>query len=510
MTTLGEFYAQHKETIFGLVLAVIIGILTITYATPPGSTYTPGATLDPACAPGDTNCTVEVTPWNTVGTGIMYTAGNVGIGTVAPDEPLHIKSDHGIKLERPENPRYATIRVNPEGGLEYDSTVGVTGLRHDMEIAGITALGIDASGNVGIKTETPAHDLDVVGEINASTRLCINGDCINAWPSGVVPLAGSTSSIDTETWLGNGAGTGGSSSGSVYIGYDAGNGASGAGYSEFIGIQAGKGATNAVNSFFAGYNAGKSAANANASVFIGNLAGQNATNASHAIFIGEGAGTEDTVNNTNGSSIVIGKNAGTGGFSNSIAFGAQAFNTAENQFMIGSVPTRIDSVVFNSGTGNTCAIDTSTGIACASDVRLKTNIVPLDATLDKLMRIAPVTYNWKSAPHDAPMVGFVAQNLKEEFPVVVVEHDDGMLAVNYAQMTPILTKAIQELATKVVDINDLTTDHGFGARIAAWLANASNHITRIFTGEICLTDGGGDSECINKTELRQLKQLLSK
>lgn len=56
------------------------------------SKYEPGATLNPSCQPGETNCTVKkgkfVDGTNT--NDAVYTAGNVGIGTTSPDEKLTV------------------------------------------------------------------------------------------------------------------------------------------------------------------------------------------------------------------------------------------------------------------------------------------------------------------------------------------------------------------------------------------------------------------------------------
>jgi hypothetical protein len=41
------------------------------------------------------------------------------------------------------------------------------------------------------------------------------------------------------------------------------------------------------------------------------------------------------------------------------------------------------------------------------------------------------------------------------------------------------------------------------------LANAENRITRIFTGEVCLTEAGQETVCLNRTELQSLKALLA-
>jgi hypothetical protein len=97
------------------------------------------------------------------------------------------------------------------------------------------------------------------------------------------------------------------------------------------------------------------------------------------------------------------------------------------------------------------------------------------------------------------------------FPDLVhTDASTGYLSVYYEKMTPVLAEAIRELNMKVVPMTDLTTaNNTFAAQLIAWLGNAENHITRIFTGEVCLTEAGQQSECINRQQLHDLKQLLN-
>lgn len=131
---------------------------------------------------------------------------------------------------------------------------------------------------------------------------------------------------------------------SNFFGFNAGYGATNAIRSNFIGQDAGNGAIDASNSNFFGLGSGNSATNALRSNFFGMNSGVGAANAANSIFIGTNAGANDVVNNTAtyddattfaNTSILIGHNTSTGGFSNSIAFGAYATNTAANQLQIG-------------------------------------------------------------------------------------------------------------------------------------------------------------------------------
>lgn len=97
-----------------------------------------------------------------------------------------------------------------------------------------------------------------------------------------------------------------------------------------------------------------------------------------------------------------------------------------------------------------------------SDVKLKQNIQPIDSVLDKLMEVEVRTYDYK---HDAyPGInfargnqkGFIAQELQTVFPEmvesrkmaingeVVPEENIEVLGINQLQLIPVLTKAIQE------------------------------------------------------------------
>ncbi len=303
-----------------------------------------------------------------------------------------------------------------------------------------------------------------------------------------------------------------SANNSNFFGENAGQNASSSSFSNFFGQYAGSNATNAQYSNFIGRSAGDTATNATLSNFIGAGAGSGATNAAHSIFIGQNAGFLDTADNTGNAddfSILIGRATSTGGFSNSIALGGSATNTASNQFMIGSTTRPIDSTRINGSASTQCTITTGTGIACTSDERLKTNIEDLDTDiLSKLRDVRTVTFNWLGNESGATQLGFLAQNLEPLFPELVSTDSDGYKSVYYAQMTPILVESIKELDIKVEKLDNLESEN-FITSISSWLSNATNHITRIFTGEICLTDPDGTAECITKSELHQLKQLLN-
>ena len=136
--------------------------------------------------------------------------------------------------------------------------------------------------------------------------------------------------------LGNSAGYSASdATRAILIGAAAGANTNNINSSTFVGSNSGTSAMDAYNSNFYGLASGSNATRAHQSNFFGAFAGADATNAANSIFIGNHAGLSDTVNNyLSGTSILIGNSTSTGGFSNSIALGANARNTAANQFKI--------------------------------------------------------------------------------------------------------------------------------------------------------------------------------
>lgn len=350
--------------------------------------------------------------------------------------------------------------------------------------------------------------------------------------SGIV----SSNGVNESVFIGEHAGADATNvQNSTFVGAGTGDGATNAGDSAFFGAGAGSGATNAAVSTFIGDDAGGGSINAAYSVFIGQGAGALAATAQNSIFIGVDAGVYDTVNNnynvnngSTGSSILIGTGTSTGGYSDSIAIGSGfgtgggmgATNTASNQLMIGSsysAAARINTLVFNGGTGNTCIIVTSSGISCSSDERLKTNITDLSTdTLDILDKVRTVTFNWLPSvdPTDqSTHIGFLAQDIEQYYPQVVSTNKDGMLAVNYPEMTPVLVEADRELSLKLANIQAVAAgvDPTFLNNLRSWLASAANGITDIYAKtfhadevdvkKICVSDDSGAKTCITKSQL---------
>jgi hypothetical protein len=73
------------------------------------------------------------------------------------------------------------------------------------------------------------------------------------------------------------------------------------------------------------------------------------------------------------------------------------------------------------------------------------------------MKIRPVSYQWKD--NDRTDLGFIAQEIKEILPDIVMESKDSMntLLMNYNGVIPVLVKAVQEQQTQIETQNEIIT-----------------------------------------------------
>ena len=89
-----------------------------------------------------------------------------------------------------------------------------------------------------------------------------------------------------------------------------------------------------------------------------------------------------------------------------------------------------------------------------SDIRLKTNIEPIDHATDMLMAMNPVSHRWKADPDADAVVGFIAQEMAEIVPEAVSKGDseDDMWSMDYGRITPVLVAALQDAHKKIEEL----------------------------------------------------------
>ncbi|MBN31686.1 MAG: hypothetical protein CL845_06800 [Crocinitomicaceae bacterium] len=133
-----------------------------------------------------------------------------------------------------------------------------------------------------------------------------------------------------------------------------------------------------------------------------------------------------------------------------------------------------DSAVFIHGTSASSAKFRFTGsgqLDCDADViafsanissdrKLKENIRPLENSLDKVLTLDGVKFDWKDEERDNDQIGFIAQDIEKVLPELVSEVDtlgevnETHKVVNYDGVIPVLVEAIKELKAEIDELKD--------------------------------------------------------
>jgi Chaperone of endosialidase len=105
----------------------------------------------------------------------------------------------------------------------------------------------------------------------------------------------------------------------------------------------------------------------------------------------------------------------------------------DNTYSIGTSASRWSDVWSANGTIQT------------SDIRLKTNIQPLNYGLKEISQLNPIAYNWIKEPDKNKKIGLLAQSVQQVVPEVVIGNaDTEKLGMNYAELVAVLINSIKE------------------------------------------------------------------
>ncbi len=108
--------------------------------------------------------------------------------------------------------------------------------------------------------------------------------------------------------------------------------------------------------------------------------------------------------------------------------------------------TTSSGILSFASSSNTASLSNAGAWTNASDVAYKKDIVDTQYGLNTIKTLQPRDYKLKA--DDTEHTGFIAQELETVLPQFVIG-EEGHKNVNYAQITAVLTKAIQELTTKL-------------------------------------------------------------
>lgn len=90
----------------------------------------------------------------------------------------------------------------------------------------------------------------------------------------------------------------------------------------------------------------------------------------------------------------------------------------------------------------------ASGFFKESDVRLKSNIAPLNHTLDQICNIPTIEFNM----HDKHQIGTIAQDLENNFAEIVNTDSDGMKSVDYCMLGVVAVEGIKLLKQEIEDL----------------------------------------------------------
>ncbi|MEY4616581.1 MAG: hypothetical protein RJB66_1541 [Pseudomonadota bacterium] len=99
------------------------------------------------------------------------------------------------------------------------------------------------------------------------------------------------------------------------------------------------------------------------------------------------------------------------------------------------------------------SVCTSSGCTSSSDERLKQNIVPLENSLTKILKLQGVEYDYrdKSKYEEAHQIGVIAQDVESVFPEVVkTDSHSGLKSVAYDHLVAPIIEAIKEIHQRLV------------------------------------------------------------
>ncbi|MDE6440759.1 MAG: tail fiber domain-containing protein, partial [Bacteroidales bacterium] len=101
-------------------------------------------------------------------------------------------------------------------------------------------------------------------------------------------------------------------------------------------------------------------------------------------------------------------------------------------------------------------------VELTSDVRLKTDIRPLDADYSVLQALQPVRYRFTADEKQTLQFGFIAQEVERYFPHLVSTNKKGFKSLNYTGLLPVLWQYTQRLErtveTQAAEIDRLKTE----------------------------------------------------
>jgi hypothetical protein len=321
----------------------------------------------------------------------------------------------------------------------------------------------NAGAAIGIGTNNPLQKLDINGNITIpldSSYMINNKKILWARGTGNI-IVGNNAGAALSIGVNN-----------SFFGFNAGLNNSVGSQNTFLGTETGVANLDGMMNSFVGRRAGLSNTNGNENTFLGAYAGQSNTEGMHNTFSGVTTGSSNTLGSENAfygahagyfstlgnNNTFIGNFAGqfnsTGSYNTYLGFGADAATgSISNATAIGygAIVQANNSVqIGNSAVTN---IGGPVSWSTLSDKRLKNNVRPLQAGLDFVLELKPVTYTYiTKGQEDIRYAGLLAQDVEKimermgiEFSgIVKPKNENDNYSIRYAEFVLPLINAVQE------------------------------------------------------------------
>lgn len=95
-------------------------------------------------------------------------------------------------------------------------------------------------------------------------------------------------------------------------------------------------------------------------------------------------------------------------------------------------------------------IVTATDFNTTSDENLKTDVQLIEDSVDKILKIDGVKFNWKETKK--PSIGVIAQNIEKVFPELV-SNNNNIKNVNYNGLIGVLIEVVKDQQKKIEHLN---------------------------------------------------------
>jgi len=160
---------------------------------------------------------------------------------------------------------------------------------------------------------------------------------------------------------------------------------------------------------------------------------------------------------TSGGNVLIGTTTDAG-YTLNLVGNAQFIKSTTSTAMVVGLSGVTGSIIrfsYNAGFVGSISTDGSTtAYNTSSDYRLKEQVRPIDNPLEKVMKLNPVNFKYKSSK--TVQDGFIAHEIQEILPYLVTGEKDGveMQEVDYSKLTPILIAAIKEQQKQIEELKN--------------------------------------------------------